>query len=85
MSELSEQAKAVDAANILRISLKTIQTWATDGEIPMNRNPANGYRPFRRNVLEKFLREIAQPVNRTRRAKWFAVPLGKHTYQRQRL
>ena len=82
---MSEQAKAVDAANILRISLKTIHIWATDGEIPMNRNPANGYRPFRRNVLEKFLREIAQPVNRTRRAKWFAVPLGKHTYQRQRL
>jgi predicted site-specific integrase-resolvase len=69
VSELSEQAKAVDAANILEISLKTIQTWATDGEIPMNRNPANGYGPFRRNVLEKFLREIAQPVNRARRAK----------------
>jgi DNA-binding transcriptional MerR regulator len=69
VSELSEQAKAVDAANILEISLKTIQTWATDGEIPMNRNPANGYRPFRRNVLEKFFREIAQPVNRAQKAK----------------
>ena len=69
MPKLSEYVKVAEAAEILGVSLGTVRTWAADGKIPMHRNPANGYRLFRRNDLEKFLREIAQPVNKARKAK----------------
>ena len=46
----------------------TVRTWAADGKIPMHRNPANGYRLFKRNDLLAFLKRIETPVkpkNRT--------------------
>jgi DNA-binding transcriptional MerR regulator len=40
----------------------TLRIWAADGKIPMHKNPANGYRLFRRDDLEKFLKTLARPV-----------------------
>ena len=37
--------------------------WASNGKIPMHRNPANGYRLFLRSELEDFLEEVRKPVN----------------------
>ena len=62
MPKLSEYVKVAEAAEILGVSLGTVRTWAADGKIPMHRNPANGYRLFRREDLEKFLKNIAKPI-----------------------
>jgi excisionase family DNA binding protein len=60
--KLSEYVKVAEAAEILGVSLGTVRTWAADGKIPMHRNPANGYRLFKREELEKFLKIVAKPV-----------------------
>jgi excisionase family DNA binding protein len=61
--KLSEYVKVAEAAEILGVSQGTVRTWAADGKIPMHRNPANGYRLFKREELEKFLKKIAKPIN----------------------
>lgn len=65
MPKLSEYVKVAEAAEILGVSQGTVRTWAAGGKIPMHRNPANGYRLFKREELEKFLRLVARPINTT--------------------
>ena len=62
MPKLSEYVKVAEAAEILGVSAGTVRTWAADGKIPMHRNPANGYRLFKRKELEKFLNNVAKPM-----------------------
>lgn len=69
MQKLSEYVQVAEAASILGVSHNTLRTWAEDGRIPMYRNPANGYRLFRRADLKAFLNETAKPVNKKRKAK----------------
>ncbi|MCO6454803.1 MAG: helix-turn-helix domain-containing protein [Pirellulaceae bacterium] len=69
MTKLSEYVKVAEAAQILGVSQGTIRTWAEAGKIPMHRNPANGYRLFRRADLEAFLRKAAEPVTSPRSLK----------------
>jgi excisionase family DNA binding protein len=59
--KLSEYVKVAEAAEILGVSQGTVRTWAADGWIPVHRNPANGYRLFKREDLEKFLAKVARP------------------------
>jgi excisionase family DNA binding protein len=61
-TKVSEYVMVAEAAKILGVSQGTIRTWAADGKIPMHKNPANGYRLFRRDDLEKFLKTLARPV-----------------------
>lgn len=61
MAKLSEYVKVAEAAEILGVSQGTVRTWAEAGKIPMHKNPANGYRLFRRADLEKFLARVAKP------------------------
>lgn len=63
MAKLSEYVKVAEAAEILGVSQGTVRTWAEAGKIPMHKNPANGYRLFRRADLDKFLRTVSKPVN----------------------
>ena len=63
MSKLSEYVKVAEAAEILGVSSGTIRTWAADGKIPMHRNPANGYRLFKREDLRKFLAAVEATRN----------------------
>ncbi len=51
-----------EAAKILAVSQNTLRAWAEAGKIPMHRNPANGYRLFKRSDLDKFLNRVAKPV-----------------------
>ncbi len=67
MPKLSEYVKVAEAAEILGVSSGTLRTWAADGKIPMHRNPANGYRLFKREDLKKFLENIAKPVRHNTR------------------
>lgn len=60
-ARFSEYVMVAEAAEILGVSQGTVRTWAEAGKIPMHRNPANGYRLFRRQDLEKFLEIVAKP------------------------
>lgn len=62
MTRLSEYVKVAEAAAILGVSQNTLRAWAEGGKIPVHRNPANGYRLFRRADLEKFLARVAKRV-----------------------
>lgn len=52
----------VKTAEILGVAQNTLRKWAKAGMITMHRNPANGYRLFRRADLEDFLKSIERPV-----------------------
>jgi len=65
MTKLTDYVKTAEAAEILGVAQNTIRKWAARGDIPMHRNPANGYRLFKRSDLEKFLKAAAQPVKPT--------------------
>ncbi len=62
MSKLNEYVKVAEAAKILGVSQNTLRSWAEAGKIPMHKNPANGYRLFRRTGLDCFLTKVARPV-----------------------
>lgn len=66
MTKLTDYVKTAEAAEILGVAQNTLRKWAARGDIPMHRNPANGYRLFRRIDLDKFLQKTAAPVNRPR-------------------
>jgi len=59
MQKLSEYVKVAEAAEILGVSQNTLRSWAASGKVPVTRNPANGYRLFRRSDLERLLAEIS--------------------------
>ena len=61
-TKLSDYVKVAEAAEILGVSQGTIRTWAEAGKLPMHKNPANGYRLFKREDLENFLSELSRPV-----------------------
>jgi len=58
MQKLDEYVKTAEAARILGVSQNTLRAWCARGKLPVTRNPANGYRLFRRSDLEAFLREL---------------------------
>jgi len=64
-TRLNDYVKVAEAAQILGVSQGTVRTWAEAGKIPMHKNPANGYRLFKRTELENFLAEIEEPVHAT--------------------
>ncbi len=55
MTKLSDYVKTAEAAEILGVAQNTIRKWSEQGKLPMRRNPANGYRLFKRTDLEKVL------------------------------
>lgn len=62
-TKLSEYVKVAEAAEILGVSQGTVRAWAEAGKIPMHKNPANGYRLFKKDELEAFLSEIDRPAH----------------------
>ena len=68
-TKLTEYVKTAEAAEILGVAQNTLRKWAEAGDVPMHRNPANGYRLFRRADLEQFLRKAARPVKPPARKK----------------
>ncbi|MFO1044530.1 MAG: helix-turn-helix domain-containing protein [Planctomycetaceae bacterium] len=60
MQKLTDYVMTAEAAEILGVSQNTLRGWAKEGKIPMHRNPANGYRLFRRTDLEAFLANVAK-------------------------
>jgi len=65
MSEkLSDYLMTAEAAEFLGVSQNTLRTWAKQGKIPVQVNPLNNYRLFRREDLQSFLDSVARPVVR---------------------
>jgi excisionase family DNA binding protein len=60
--KVKEYVKVAEAAEILGVSQGTVRTWAETGKIPMHKNPANGYRLFKRVELENFLAQLEKPT-----------------------
>ena len=69
MRKLHEYVKIAEAAQILGVSQNTLRKWVDEGQIAASVNPANGYRLFRREDLERFLKDAAKPVSKKRKAK----------------
>jgi len=61
VKKLTDYVKTAEAAEILGVAQNTIRKWAAQGQIPMRRNPANGYRLFKQSDLEKFLKKLERP------------------------
>lgn len=59
MKKLSEYVKVAEAAFILGVAQNTVRAWAENGTLPVHRNPANGYRLFRRSDLDTFLKKVS--------------------------
>jgi excisionase family DNA binding protein len=66
-AKVKEYVKVAEAAEILGVSQGTVRAWAEAGKIPMHKNPANGYRLFRREALNRFLGRLSQPVETQKR------------------
>lgn len=60
MRKLTDYVLTAEAAEILGVSQNTLRAWARDGKISMHRNPANGYRLFKREDLQTFLKRVAK-------------------------
>ena len=58
MTKLNEYVLTAEAARIVGVSQNTLRMWAEAGKLPVRRNPANGYRLFRRKDLEAFLKRV---------------------------
>lgn len=63
ITKLTEYVQTAEAAEILGVAQNTLRKWAKRGEIPMHRNPVNGYRLFRRADLARFLCGVECTVN----------------------
>lgn len=58
-----------EAAEILGVALNTVRKWGAEGKIPEYRHPANGYRLYKREELEAFIRKIEDSKAHAREAK----------------
>lgn len=67
MTKLTEYLHTAAAAEYLGVAQNTIRKWSARGDIPMHRNPANGYRLFKRSDLDKFLKMVAKPATTTQK------------------
>jgi excisionase family DNA binding protein len=66
MTKLSDYMHTAEAAEYLGVHHNTIRKWAARGELQMHRNPANGYRLFKRSDLDAFLKKTARPIKVTK-------------------
>lgn len=62
MTKLSDYVHTAAAAEYLGVAQNTLRKWAARGDLPMHRNPVNGYRLFKRTDLDKLLKKAAKPV-----------------------
>jgi excisionase family DNA binding protein len=68
MTNLKGYVKIAEAARLLGVSQNTLRLWADAGKVKVHRNPANGYRLFKRTELEAFLARVeAGPATRAER------------------
>ena len=69
MSIREKYVKVREAAAIVGVAPNTIRAWGAAGKLREFRSPANGYRLYKREDLEKFLRQIELTATPRRRRK----------------
>jgi len=55
METLKDYLQIKEAAALLGVTPNTLRAWSAKNKIPTHRNPANGYRLYRREDLIAFL------------------------------
>lgn len=60
MPRIDQYLKIAAAAVYLGVSPNTLRKWADEGKIKTHVNPANQYRLFRQDELDRFLNRVAQ-------------------------
>lgn len=60
MTKLDEFVTIKEAAEFLGVSPNTLRNWHRDGKIPVYRNPISRYRLFKKEDLERLLRQIEE-------------------------
>ena len=63
MRNLSAYLKVTEAAKLLGVTSKTLRNWDRSGKLRPARNPANGYRLYRREDLDSFLARVEAEVD----------------------
>ncbi|HEY1249624.1 MAG TPA: helix-turn-helix domain-containing protein [Thermoanaerobaculia bacterium] len=58
LPNLHDYLTVAQAAAVLGVASNTVRAWDAAGKIPSRRNPANGYRLYRRADLEAFLASL---------------------------
>ena len=66
MTKLSEYLHTAEAAEYLGVHHNTIRNWAARRELPMHRNPADGYRLFKKSTWTGSLRSSPSQKQRPR-------------------
>jgi len=57
-----------EAAELLGVSPNTVRAWGAQGKIPEYRHPANNYRLYKSEELERLLRQIEASAPKAARA-----------------
>jgi excisionase family DNA binding protein len=65
LPNLRDYLTIAQAAAVLGVTANTLRAWGAAGKIPSRRNPANGYRLFRRADLDAFLAALDRAVSMT--------------------
>ncbi len=60
MKKLSNYLHTAAVAEYMGVAQNTLRKWAACGDVPMHRNPVNGYRLLKLSDLDKLLKEGGQ-------------------------
>lgn len=58
-----------EAAALLGVSPNTVRAWGAAGKIPEYRHPANRYRMYKRDDLERLNEEVERSITQPKAAK----------------
>lgn len=58
MEKITEYLTIKEAAEFLGISPSTLRNWEKQGKLSTHRNPVNSYRLYRKEDLERLLKQI---------------------------
>jgi DNA (cytosine-5)-methyltransferase 1 len=58
MNKITEYLKIKEAAAVLGVSPSTLRNWEKQGKLLTHRNPVNSYRLYRKEDLERLLKQI---------------------------
>ena len=64
MSKLADYLTIKDAAAYVGVAPNTLRNWEARGEIPVHRNPINGYRLFKIKDLDRLVNQVKRSASR---------------------
>lgn len=67
MLKLNGYMRIKEAAEYVGVSPNTLRNWERDGQIEVHRHAVNNYRLFKKEDLERVLRDVAASANKRKR------------------